>query len=260
MFHININEIERELNFVTIALRDLADVRPYDLCILGVAVASVIVSTIVAVVAYRLNRRQIKIANRQSKISKEQTEISRVQTKVMEQQNSIALFEKRYEVYSCIEKIISQAFFIKSNKNPTILNSDSDKLNMLFITLRANTSTSSLMENSNYIVSNFEKLELLFLIDENDRDLIKNIKIMISALVIDWVCDEVGKHLTQEDIKLLRENINLDKNFSGDRKDKKILEGTFDEKLEELIEYLTVYRLDKKLKKQCYLAEHKLIK
>ncbi len=61
---------------------------------------SVVISLIAAGIAVIVAWKQTKIANKQSEIAKEQADIS-------DRQNKIALFEKKYEVYCELFKIIN---------------------------------------------------------------------------------------------------------------------------------------------------------
>lgn len=65
----------------------------------GAALVAVAVAIVVAVM-------QIKIARKQNKIISKQTKISNRQVEISNRQNQIALFEKRYEVYCELFKII----------------------------------------------------------------------------------------------------------------------------------------------------------
>ena len=62
------------------------------------------IAFITMLVTITISRRQIKIAKQQNSIALEQAKFSKLQAEITEKQNKIALFEKRYEVYSIIEK------------------------------------------------------------------------------------------------------------------------------------------------------------
>lgn len=84
------------------------------------ALGAVIVAIIIAIKQNKVAERQNEISKKQNEIAEKQTEIAEKQAKIAEQQNKIALFDKQYQVFAEIMKVIGIGQAIKTQPKATL--------------------------------------------------------------------------------------------------------------------------------------------
>jgi len=237
---------ETDINQFVEAINGISSVRDYDLKILetaqhynNLALWAIIISLFVALITIIAT---IYIFRRQENIIKEQLKIS-------SQQNSIALFDKRYGLISMMEKLTSNLTVIVVNASFISGLSENDKIALIFNNISFVPNESNSIKLS-YILEQFKILKYLFILEDEDKVHINEIKKGLRALATNIIDESAKNHSLNLTHKGEIENF---KNFLKTDSENSSKNTTLEYKIVYLAKRIVEYKLFEKLQKQLNL-------